>query len=472
MAVLALAGVSATVAVQRADEHTTHLREAEIEHLRIGRALATAESALTRWVDQGDRSGLRDFRDARVYLLERRVDLARELDGDRSAALEAEDEAVDAWLDGYAAAAEDPTDDATTPSRARGAALLDTADEAYDVAADRLTVAVDSAATRATWTFRVAVGALVALGALAVLAAQRGRSRLVQVLVTPLARLEAATQHSGRRQPGVRAPVDGPAEVRAIARAINDLLGAQERARAAERRLQGDQRALDAARHDFASNVSHELRTPLTTIHGQLEVVADEFEGRMDPRHERMLAAAQRNVERLTTLIDDLLLSADGSQRATALLDTDLGSLLAASVADVALAAGARGVRIEVAPLRGSVVLRADPPALQRAITDLLSNAVKFSRDGGLVEVQVVAGAHEVQVMVTDHGIGVPSAEQPLLGTRFFRASNAVRLEIAGTGLGLRRARTAAVRHGGDLVVRSVEDEGTTVTVRLSTGAR
>ena len=111
---------------------------------------------------------------------------------------------------------------------------------------------------------------------------------------------QAATTRSGPQ-------LTGPKEVRAVARALNDFADAQTRARAVEGRIQRELRTLDTAKDDFVSNVSHELRTPLTTISGYLELVAEEFEDQMEPRHERMLEATRRNVARLKLLIDDLL---------------------------------------------------------------------------------------------------------------------------------------------------------------------
>ena len=98
---------------------------------------------------------------------------------------------------------------------------------------------------------------------------------------------------------------------------------------------------------------------------------------------------------------------------------------------------------------------------------NLLSNAVKFSLDGGKVEVDLVVAARHVVVRVRDHGIGIPAAEVERLGTRFFRASNAVTNEIAGTGLGVRIVQTIVDKHAGEMRIDSEEGRGTTVSVRL-----
>ncbi len=109
----------------------------------------------------------------------------------------------------------------------------------------------------------------------------------------------------------------------------------------------------------------------------------------------------------------------------------------------------------------------ADRAMLGRAMLNILSNAVKFSLDGGKVEVDIVAAARHVVVRVRDHGIGIPASEVERLGTRFFRASNAVTNEIAGTGLGLRIVQTIVDKHAGEMRIDSEEGRGTTVSVRL-----
>ncbi len=105
--------------------------------------------------------------------------------------------------------------------------------------------------------------------------------------------------------------------------------------------------------------------------------------------------------------------------------------------------------------------------AITRVFLNVLSNAVKFSRDDGSVEVIVERSGDEVAVVVRDQGIGIPADDLDKLGGRFFRASNAVTQHVSGTGLGLRIVQTIVAKHGGTMAIESVVDEGTSVTVRL-----
>ena len=266
---------------------------------------------------------------------------------------------------------------------------------------------------------------------------------------------------------GVRAVAEGPREVREVAGALNNLADAQARARQVEDRIQQEQRTLDVAQDDFVSNVSHELRTPLTTISGYLELVADEFEETMAPHHLRMLTATRRNVARLQLLVDDLLTLSKAEASATSLEAVDLATVIRPVVTDVQLGATRRGIALDVALPDEELLVLGDRVMLHRALLNLVSNAVKFSRSDGVVEVELTRDDREAVLAVRDHGIGIPQEEIDLLGTRFFRASNAVSKDIGGSGLGLRIVQTILEKHAGSMMVESKVGEGTTVTIRL-----
>ncbi len=333
-----------------------------------------------------------------------------------------------------------------------------------DAVADRR----DSAADAAILRFRLTVAAAVLLVALSWILIARARGRLLLELSEPLLALERVVHRMARNDPEGRADAEhGPKEVRAVARALNDFADAQLRARAVEGRIQDELHVLDSAKDDFVSNVSHELRTPLTTINGYLELVSEEFEGVLEPRHERMLDATRRNVVRLRALIDDLLALSSAEHRPTELEPSDVSAVLVDAVSDVRMSAARHGIAIDVAGSEEPLFVICDRPMLYRAFLNLLSNAVKFSHDDGVVQVDVRRVGERVEIAVRDRGIGIPRDDLDRLGTRFFRASNATSNEIAGTGLGLRIVQTIIDKHAGDVVIESAEGEGTTVYVRL-----
>jgi two-component system OmpR family sensor kinase len=145
----------------------------------------------------------------------------------------------------------------------------------------------------------------------------------------------------------------------------------------------------------------------------------------------------------------------------------DLRGVAAEVAGDIRLTAASRDITVKTIQSAAPVVMLGDRSQLVRAVLNLLSNAVKFSKPGDVVEVRVLQQGGDAVIEVVDEGIGIPASDLPGLGSRFYRASNAMKAEIAGTGLGLRIVQTIVDRHEGSLSVESVEGEGTTATIRL-----
>jgi signal transduction histidine kinase len=228
---------------------------------------------------------------------------------------------------------------------------------------------------------------------------------------------------------------------------------------------------LDTAKTDFMSTVSHELRTPLTSISGYVELLLDADAGQLTPPQERMLEVIGRNTRRLRELIEDMLILSkieSGSFR-TAKRPVDLTGLVENALASLASAAAKASVGLHT-EVYGPLPLAADPGQLDRVLTNLLTNAVKFTPPEGTVTVTGRRDGNEIVIAVADTGMGIPEAEQKALFARFFRASNAIHQAIPGTGLGLAIVRTIIDNHGGRIDVASTEEVGTTVTVRLPVG--
>ena len=470
LAGIAIAGV--LLSTRSVHYVTDELQPAAEAHQLLLQDLSDMQGAVRAYAQAGRESSLDDYRLALSRFPDHRQQVRpyAEGDDDLAALLATEEDAAEAWLDDYAR---------TRILRAGGPGTFDPElfsvglqrfeefRAAHDRTAaefrDRLREARDQAGLRLRGTI-LAVVAIAALGAWGV---ARARRRLIAELAEPLEALEGVVQRMAAQDREVRAGPAGPREVRAVAYALNDLADAQARASAVEDRIQHELRNLDTAKDDFVANVSHELRTPLTTISGYLELVAEEFEDRMSPRHERMVDASRRNVSRLRLLIDDLLTLSRAENRDTTMERVDLGGVVEDVVTDVRMTATRRGIRIDVTRPEGEQLVLGDRAMLHRALLNVLSNAVKFSHDRSRVEVGLDLDGEEWRVRVQDHGIGIPRSEIERLGTRFFRASNAVSNEIAGTGLGVRIIQTIIDKHMGDVVVESTEGEGTLVSVRL-----
>jgi signal transduction histidine kinase len=226
-------------------------------------------------------------------------------------------------------------------------------------------------------------------------------------------------------------------------------------------------RELDRMRDAFVATVSHELRTPLTSISGFLEMMQDE-EDRLDDTGRQYLDVIRRSTERLYSLVEDLLLVAqiEAKRVELDLGDVDVAELAARAVEAMRPVADEKGVSLEVVSDHPPTA-RGDQTRLTQVLDNLVSNAVKFTGEGGVVTVTVNGNGDGVDLVVTDTGIGVSPEEQGQVFTRFFRASTATKRAIPGTGLGLAISRALVEQHGGTISFASREGEGTTVTVRL-----
>lgn len=469
MALVAIVGV--LVSTRAVNGLTEELQPAVSANEDVLLDMTALEAAVSNWARSGDPAAVDQYEQVLLRLpghLREVREYARD-DTGLDVLVTNQQTAVETWLATYAEPriADDGGPDTFQPRRYRvGQRLFTDVQEAHRATSEAFGSRVRQASADAAWLLRGTVGAVALLALLAWLVVTRSRQRMLSEVSAPLVELEQVVLQMAK-EPTLRARPAGPREVRSVAAALNRLADAQTRALAVESRIQSTLRTLDTAKDDFVSNVSHELRTPLTTISGYLEMVAEEFEGEMSPRHERILEASRRNVARLKMLIDDLLTLSKAESRHTALEAADLVPLVRDAVTDVRITATGRGISLALDVPADPVLVLADRPMLGRALLNVLSNAVKFSREGSTVEVTASRSAGHVVVTVVDHGIGIPAAEVERLGTRFFRASNAVHNEIAGTGLGLRIVQTIVDKHGGDVRIDSEEGVGTTVALRF-----
>jgi signal transduction histidine kinase len=239
----------------------------------------------------------------------------------------------------------------------------------------------------------------------------------------------------------------------------------------AEQLLQTNEQLLelDRIKSDFVSTTSHELRTPLTSIRGYIELLTDGEAGELNPTQRRMVEAIDRNAARLLTLIEDILTLAkieSGTFRLT-MAPVAVADIVSSALQAVAPSLGARQLDLVVNGTDDVGCVQGDAAQLERVLLNLLTNAIKFSPDGGRVLLTASGGTDEVELMVTDYGVGIPAPEQDRLFTRFFRASTAAVLAIQGTGLGLAVVKSIVDGHKGSIRLDSAPGLGTTVAVTL-----
>jgi signal transduction histidine kinase len=289
---------------------------------------------------------------------------------------------------------------------------------------------------------------------------------LCAILVPILRRVTAAVEVRNRRLVQQAATLE-----RSLA-AAQEARSEAEAARGAMAEQNKRLVELDRLKDEFLSLVSHELRTPLTSIRGYLDLVLDEEAGELNQEQRRFLQAVERNSGRLLRLVGDLLFvaQADAGRLSLERGKVDLAELAAHCVEGAAPAASEKSVTLVL--LANPVpALVGDRGRLAQVLDNLVSNALKFTPQGGTVEVRTYAEGDAVVLEVEDTGIGIPAADQPRLFERFFRSSVADDQAIPGTGLGLAIVKAIVEAHAGRISIESREGTGTTFRVDLPIAA-
>ncbi|WP_181419695.1 sensor histidine kinase [Arthrobacter psychrolactophilus] len=214
-----------------------------------------------------------------------------------------------------------------------------------------------------------------------------------------------------------------------------------------------------SAKNDFVANVSHEFRTPLTAIQSYLDL-ALETPDLHPPEVSQYLKIADRNAERLGGLVSDLLVTSAITVERT---PTNMNHLLSDSIASAAPGAAANSVAVDwqcEEPLLALV----DGVRISQVVDNLISNAVKYSPDGGTLTVRAWTDGTDLHCRISDTGLGMNSSEQAGAFQKFFRAGTAVERGIPGIGLGLMISKSIIDTHGGVLSMESELGVGTTMS--------
>jgi PAS domain S-box-containing protein len=225
-----------------------------------------------------------------------------------------------------------------------------------------------------------------------------------------------------------------------------------------------------AVRDQVLAAVSHDLKAPLTVINGRAQLLVRRLE-RMNAGQAEQLIGSLREIEasvrRMRVWIDELVDVAHlqvGHELQLHRAPTDLVALARAVAAEYQETSA--GNRLDVEASQAELVGEWDAERLQRVLANLVSNAIKYSPDGGAVTIAVDRDGAMSVVAVRDCGVGIPEADQPHVFEQFHRASNVIG-RIAGTGIGLAAARHIVEQHGGTIGVETREAGGSTFTVRL-----
>ena len=254
------------------------------------------------------------------------------------------------------------------------------------------------------------------------------------------------------------------------------IIGASKIARdiTEQRRLRAEADAASRQKDEFLAVLSHELRTPLNTVLGYARMLKRDDERLTGPLRERALHALERNADALTKLVHDVLDTSrivTGKLRLT-LKDCSVDRLIADGIATVAPIAEAKEITMhhEVAP---GLAVRGDRDRLQQVLWNLLSNALKFTSQGGRIHVRAQQRDAAVVIEVSDSGVGIAPEQLPFVFQRFWQAHTGVSREYSGLGIGLALTRHLIELHGGTIAAESAGlGRGTKFTVTLPVAAR
>jgi len=238
-----------------------------------------------------------------------------------------------------------------------------------------------------------------------------------------------------------------------------------------KRRLDRESRALreekEAMERNFITMVTHQLRSPLAAIYQYLEVLLSDLGGELGDMQREMIERARERLEGLLDLINDWL---DMSRiRAGEIVDrlraVALGTCVDAALAGLELSARERGVSVSTAIPPELPEVMVDPESFREALSNVISNAVKYNREGGQIWIRAMERDGWVVVEVEDTGYGIREAEIPFIFEQFYRSKAGEIRRQQGTGLGLSIIRKILQAHGGKVEVRSELGKGTTFSL-------
>ncbi|TRZ56234.1 MAG: hypothetical protein D4S00_05195 [Streptomycetaceae bacterium] len=232
---------------------------------------------------------------------------------------------------------------------------------------------------------------------------------------------------------------------------------------------------LDERKNTFISTVNHELRTPLTSIVGYIDILKEKVERNNDEELSKIIHILERNSDNLLNLVEDILSLTNLESTSSGLLKTDVNLKEITENAILALTplSQAANVSIEFITQEGvATEILANRNQFTEVLTNLVGNAIKFSKSGGTVRILIEEGSESqlskmLQISISDNGVGIPEAELDDVFSSFFRASNVRDSQIVGTGLGLAIVSRIIEEHHGSITVESTLNVGTTFRVEV-----
>ncbi len=221
---------------------------------------------------------------------------------------------------------------------------------------------------------------------------------------------------------------------------------------------------------DFIAFAAHELRGPITVIRGYLDVLQSELGDVLEPDQKELFSRLEVSASKLSGYINNILNTSRYDRRHLSMhpTETTIAAVYHSIQDDMTLRANSQGRLLSVSIPDDLPTIAADSASLGEVFSNLIDNGIKYSGDGGLVEVTAQKNADRVEFAVQDHGIGMPSSVVSNLFQKFYR-SHRSRETVAGTGIGLYISKAIVESHGGTISVRSEDGHGSTFTISLPT---
>ena len=240
-----------------------------------------------------------------------------------------------------------------------------------------------------------------------------------------------------------------------------------------------EDRQLDNMRRQFVADVSHELRTPLTSVKSFTETLLD---GEID-NHDiavRFLTVINDETDRMTRLVKDLLvLSKHDSGIMLQLEEVNTEEMVRSCVSRLSMVADSKAIQLTCECLFDELLIVIDRDRMEQVLVNIIGNAIKYTPEGGSVQVSLTRVMQNILVRVRDTGIGIPKSDLPHIFERFYRVDKARSRQMGGTGLGLAIAMEIVEMHGGTITAESpvavggqnmIESPGSELTIRLPIG--
>jgi signal transduction histidine kinase len=231
--------------------------------------------------------------------------------------------------------------------------------------------------------------------------------------------------------------------------------------------------ASEQAKALYMRKVSHELRAPLAALQSILKVNLEGFLGPLQPRQAELLQRADQRAGELLKLIEDLLILTRSRE---APLEREKVHLSLKEVVQTVIGllsprAEAKNITLQTDVPSDLPSLFAEPESIRQLFTNLISNAIRYTPEGGKVSLSVSQGSSHLHITVSDTGIGIAPEDLPNIFNDFFRADNARRFAPSGTGLGLSIVKAIVVAHAGSITAKSEPNKGTTFEIHLPLAA-